>query len=214
LFEIEEKFLDIPIVGVNLSGSSDASGGELQPTGVVTGCLSAPAQGDGASDRDGKKIIIHRCCVNGLVSIAPQSAQSTCDYIPYIFLALIQDKQTNSATVVSEQVFSNPSGNAQCAEPFINKSYESRYNVLDKTILKIPVPAVNGDVAAANVIQSGMQLPFNLEWIGSMMVNFKTGTTTADVANVTDNSIHLIGYTSSSTMLPAVYASVRTEFIG
>lgn len=55
---IETKFLDTAWNGVAINASTDGAGGELQPSTGCTDCISVPAQGDGESQRDGRKYCV------------------------------------------------------------------------------------------------------------------------------------------------------------
>ena len=111
LLGVETKFLDMAISAVAIPAPTDASGGELDPTGSgCTGCLSAPAQGDTASSRDGFKISMKSIQIEGAIYIAPQINQTIQDAMSYFFVALVLDTQTNGAQLNSEDVFTNPSG--------------------------------------------------------------------------------------------------------
>lgn len=216
LLGIETKFLDIPIAAVALSAGANAESGEIQPTGIVTGCLSAPAQGDGATNRDGKKIIVQSTFIQGSINCSVQSLQATADSVPSVYLALVQDTQTNGVTIVSEDVFTNPCASANCnSQPFRNMSNSSRFRVLKSKTIMLRTPSMANDTGATGgVIQSGFNVPFKLSWKGAMPVNFSVSSTTADVANVIDNSLHLIAYTTSGTLIPTIYASCRIRFVG
>lgn len=216
LLGIETKFLDVVATSTALVAPADASSGEIQPTSGCTGCLSAPAQGDSSSQREGKKIVIKSCLMQGTVAFGPQSGQSTADTCAYVFLALVQDMQTNGATIVSEQVFANPSGSASTASnPFRNMSNTSRFKVLRTKTIKLEMPPLANDTGATGgLVQQGSQIPFTMSWKGIMPVNFTTSSTTADVANVVDNSIHLIAYTTNTSLAPSVVYQNRIRFVG
>lgn len=215
LLGIETKFLDIALVNRILQTPTDASGGELQPTAGCTGCLTAPEQGDGPTQRDGKKIIIKSVLLQGTINVAAQSAQSAADLIPMVYLALVQDTQTNGVTINSEDVFTNISADADnAALPFRNMSNTSRFKVLKQWSRKLIMPSITNNTTAGSIVQSGYNVPFTISWKGLMPVNFSTTGTTANVSTVTDNSIHLIGFVSGQNVQAAVDAGCRVRFVG
>lgn len=217
LLGIETKFLDTYNTSQGLTNPADATGGEIQPTGGCTGCLSAPAQGDGATNREGKKIVIKSCLIQGNLGILPQSAATSADTYPTIFIALVQDMQTNGVTINSEDVFTNPSGQVGLAsQPFRNMSYTSRFKVLSqrKFTVKPSLAMANDTSAAADLVQQGLNMPFTLSWKGILPVSFTSASTTADVANVTDNSLHLIAFCSATSFAPFISFQSRIRFVG
>jgi len=89
---IEKKYLDCYTSLVAIPAPTDCSGGEMQPEGGCTNCLSVPAQGDGDQQRDGKKCIMKSIFVTGAISTAFNSDQPDIDDSPIVFVALVKDK--------------------------------------------------------------------------------------------------------------------------
>lgn len=221
LLGIERKFFNAAIPATGLVSPADCSGGEIQPDTGCTGCLSAPAQGDGPENRDGKQIALLSINFQGVVYLTGLSGQTSVSSVafPDVYLALVLSTQTNGTTIVSEDVFVNVTGESVCAGmPFMNMSNTSRFRLLK--VLRIPGSRFAGMVAANNAVGttisvSSVQIPVRLyASLKGIKVNFTTGGTTADVANVVDNSIHLIGYTSSGSMAPYIAGASRMRFIG
>lgn len=61
---------------------------------------------------------------------------------------------------------------------------------------------------------AGFDVPFTLAWKGTMVVNFTAGGTTADIANVVDNSIHVVAFATSIDFVPKLVYSSRIRFVG
>jgi len=213
LLGIEKKYLDIPMTATAIATSASLTSGELPPTSVVTGCYSAPAQGDGPTNRDGNRIVITECNMQGTISCAAQNADVTADTANYVFLCMIQDTQTNGTQLNSEDVFTNPSASSiNGAQPFRNLSYTRRFKLLAWKRYKMPVPSIAWD--GDSLLQFGIHIPIKLKWKGKMPVTFTTASTTADIANVTDNSIQLVGFASVNSMAPQLVLNCRTRFFG
>lgn len=213
LFGIESKYLDVYGSLVAMGSPVDCSGGEIQPEGGCTGCLSAPAQGDSGQSRDGRKIKVTKCFVTGEIYAAALQDQADALPAPTVFVALVMDTQANGATVVSEQVFTNPNDTAltNCM-PLRNMGYTSRYKVLaHKTITLAPVTI--GTDGANTLSQIAQQKGFTLSWIGDMPVTFGTGTN-ADIANVTDNALHLIAFNNMTQWSCVLSFNSRIRFVG
>lgn len=206
---IENKFYDTGVVAGALGAPTDASGGEFDPASV--NCISAPAQGDGESNRDGKNIKILSCHVAGVIAMAKQADQTAADFIPTVMVALVLDTQTNGAQLASENVYTNPSGNAQtCTTPLRNLQYSKRFKVLASKILRLPQLQMTWD--GTNVEQSGGSVPFRFDKRLNLPVTFNG--TTAGVASVVDNSLHIIAYAENTTAVPTIYYNARVRFVG
>lgn len=213
LLGIEKKYLDCYKTATAIASSTDGSGGEYPPSAIITGCLSAPAQGDGPTNREGNKIVITDCLVQGVISVSAQANQTAADQSPVVMVALVMDTQTNGTQLNSEDVYTNPSGAAVLmTSPNRNMSYTQRFKVLKvwKKQIRIPQLAYDG----TNMEQSGFQTPYKLKWKGKIPVTFTTGSTTADIANVTNNSLQIIAYTSDTSLVPAINYNSRIRFFG
>lgn len=211
---VENKFLDCAWNGVALATSTDGSGGELQPSSGCTNCISAPAQGDGESNRDGRKYVINSAFVSGIVDTTPLADQADVVDFGGYFFALVLDTQANVATAASENIYINPSTspNAMMPQPLRNLEYSSRFRILDSCFVS-PTGAYAGtDGANTNSVSTQTQVPMKLSWRGKIIVQC-TGTT-ADVASVTDNALHLIGYCVTTGNAPKLYGKSRIRFQG
>lgn len=213
LMGIEKKFVDASISAFAIPAPGDATGGVATVTGGITGCLTAPAQGDGPSNRDGNKIVI--CEINALcnISVAPQAAQTGIDTSCIVFLALVQDKQTNLAAFTSEQVFTNPlAGALTAADPFRNMSFTSRFKVLAMKRFALRIPSAAG--ISASLEQAGFHTACHLKWKGKMPVTFTVAGTAANVNTVNDNSCQLVAFCSNASLVPLLNSNVRVRFFG
>lgn len=209
---IERKFFDAYGSDISVPAPTDCSGGEMQPEGGCTNCISAPAQGDGEQNRDGRKITMKSIFINVTVRPIVASDQADMKTAPLIFVALVLDTQANGATVVSEQVFTNPNDTAEVNTfPLRNLQYSARYKVMDhKTVSLGPATAFNDAAATGSVIGQAQTLV--LAWRGNIPVTFTS--TTADVANVTDNAFHIIAFATNTNFAPVLSFNSRLRFVG
>lgn len=206
---IETKFYDTSRAGYTILTSTDMSGHEADPTTI--NCISAPAQGDGESNRDGKKINITSMHINGVVVADIQADQTATDLQPMVLIAVVLDTQTNGAQLNSEDVYKNTSGNAALTiAPLRNLQYSARFKILGYKLLKLAPPPITYD--GANIEQGGVQASFSFNKKVNIPVAF-TGTTEG-VANVTNNSIHIIACTNNTGASPTLYYNARIRFVG
>ncbi len=213
LLGVELKYYDTSLSAASLSASSDATGAELDPSATIL--LNTIIQGDGPQNRDGRKVCMKSVMLRGVVKAGPQTNQTTTDGAASIMVALVLDKQTNGATINSEEVFTNKAAaaatNVHC---FNNLENSGRYRVLKRLQMELPVqePVYDG----TNIEMQGVELPFQISHDfgkSGLMVNYTAGTTES-VANITDNSLHVIGWTSSSATSPTVSYNARLRFVG
>lgn len=206
---MENKFYDTAVNAKAIVAAGSMAGLETDP--LTYNCISAPAQGDGESNRDGKKIIINSVDVNGVILISQQINQTIADYGAKIMIALVQDTQTNGAQLNSEDVYTNPGTSAiTCASPFRNLQYSTRFKVLavHQVIIQPPPLAYDG----TNMEQAGSFYDFRFNKKVNIPVTF-TGTTEG-VANVVDNSLHVISMASDVLLIPTLYYNARIRFKG
>jgi len=213
---IESKFLDCAWNAVGISSSADGSGGEVQPSTGCTQCISCPAQGDGESQRDGRKFVLKSAFVSGIIQTAATGDLPDAFALDGYFIALVLDKQANGATITSEDVFINPSTQARAMmpQPLRNLQHSKRFRILDSMYIR-PGGAygVQDSLLAATASINHQTVPtFKLSWRGNITVN--TTGTTADVASVSDNALHVICYSGGATITPTLVAKSRVRFMG
>ncbi len=207
---IENKFYDNLLSSSAISAPSDGSAGEHDPGGADG--LNTVDQGDGESQRDGRQIVMKKISITGLISCVPQISVTATDTNPVVFIALVLDMQTNGATLNSENVYINPlSTSLGAASPLRNLQFTKRFRVLKTRTLTLDQPTVVWD--GTNIEQGGMHKAFQMHVnLNNLVVNFSG--TTADIANIVDNSLHIIAYTSSTTCAPTINYNSRLRFQG
>lgn len=210
---IEYKFLDCTWLNVSLTASSDASSAEVQPTAGCTSAISIPAQGDGESQRDGRKYTIKSAYVSGVISFTADGDLAD----PYqnngCFAALVLDTQANGATIVSEQVYTNTGGSGlqYMPQPLRNLQYSKRYRILDSKYIPSPLMYAFTDGASTGSVSAQTTTPFSLSWKGNLVCD-STGTA-ASVASAADNAIHLLIFNAGG--LPKTFfGKSRVRFLG
>ncbi len=209
----ELKFYDTKLVSAALTTNTDASGGEHDPSATIV--LNSTTQGDGEQQRDGRKMTMKSLYLSGNCVVPGKATESTADAGCIIYIAVVLDTQTNGATIVSEQVFKNVGGNvALGANPMRNLEFSTRYRVLATKHFTMQNPAIANDTGATGgIIQQGLVKRWKM-FIKLKDLGVTFNGTTETVANITDNSLHLIAFTSSTSLAPVISYSSRLRFMG
>jgi len=206
---IELKFFDTARGLLGVSVTTDASGAEQDPASIDS--LNSIAQGDTEVNRDGRQCILKSVLVQGMVEVAAQLNQTAAHPSTIVFIALVLDTQTNGAQLNSEDVYTNPSGTVQTL-PFVfrNLQFISRFQILATRRISISRPTLTWD--GTNMEMGGLSVPFIIYKKLNITVNFSN--TSAVIANVTDNSLHVVAFSSSSSLVPRLVYNSRVRFVG
>jgi len=209
---IEKKFLDTAKADTSIGAVAALTGGEYDPSAGCTNCLSCPAQGDTEQSRDGKRIVIDSLIIKGYVRTDPAAA-STQSVPVKVFVAVVLDTQSNGAQLNSEDVFKNLSNNVLAnVDVTKNLLFGSRFRILKSQVYDLT--PIGMSAASATVAHYGMRREFDwyIPFKGGLQVNMNAGTT-ADVANVIDNSLHVIAF-STVDAVPKIGYNARIRFQG
>ncbi len=208
---IELKFYDTSLVASGLLAPTDSAGGEHDPSATIL--LNTVIRGDSEQNRDGKQISMRSISIVGTVSVAKQANQTVSDEAPHVMIALVLDTQTNGATVNSEDVYKNQSANAAlAASPLRNLLFAKRFRVL-KTV-KMDLPQAEMTYDGTNIEINGYHVGWEMHAdLNGMKVNYNSGTTES-VANIIDNSLHIIAFCSSQNLGPDINYNARLRFVG
>lgn len=211
---VEKKFYDTMLVATALGAATDATGGEFDPS--ATSMISTPAVGDSEQNRDGKRIIIKSVQVKGIVTtdginaLTNLSSATPCE----VFVALVLDTQSNGAQLNSEDVFKNlqaqASGNSR---PLRNLLFGPRFRVLKEWQLTCRAGVAANNASATTISVNGDVQEFECFLPLSLLVNFNAGTTSS-IANVIDNSLHIVAFSTNTAMTPKISYNARIRFIG
>ncbi len=207
---IENKFLDTELTAVNLT----AAWVSLNPTG--TGCtdsISVPSQGDGESDRDGRKYTIDSIMVRGHFRIAasledqavPQG-DIACRVIVY------WDTQTNSTEATATEIMD--AGETIDVLAFRNLQHSKRFRVLfDKMIImRFNNATTSGAVNTFNV--PNRRYRFNFYKKFAKGVNVTCDATTANVSSCSDNNFGIAAVCDNVIGVPQIEYQTRIRFRG
>jgi len=201
---IETKFFDV-------EAENDAFTATWAAMEPATTNLTAIAQGDGESNRDGRKYAIKSIHIKGFIEVPQQESQTAPIADQYCRIVLVLDTQTNGAQLTATDVMDG--GLAEDTLAFRNLQFSKRFIVLFDKKITLHVGRANMNEGAVNLFASPtIRVPFSYNKTFSTPIQVLMSGTTADIANVTDNSIHMIGV-SESTIATLSY-QCRTRFVG
>lgn len=204
---MENKYLDCGFV----TGLLNTSWGNCNPSSGSVGCLSAPALGDGPTENDGRTYKITSIHLKGEATIGAATGVNPPPGATHVRIVLVMDTQTNGATLDAADVMMN-------AVPaplhgFRNLEYTRRFVVLKDKTLKLNPQIMSN--AVANEYSNGTQqthFRMNKKFKNPIVVR-RTSGTTADVANIADNSLHVIACYDGNLQGGLSFTS-RMRFIG
>lgn len=172
--------------------------------------LCAPTVGSALNQRVGRKITIYKIKVHGTLSVAPQAAQSAADSATKLRLVLVQDTQTNATQMTAAQLF-NDAGNAiDTLNSFQNPNNFGRFRVWKDKMVCISNLNLAGGPTTADVIQAGWKGTFkiNITFKQPVVVHFNA-TNGGTVADIVDNSFHIIAGTDNAAYVPQLFYYAR-----
>lgn len=191
------------------TGTTGWAGGEADPATV--NALFAPTTGNDINNRIGRKVDVRNIRIKGIINCAAQADQTGADSSLTCRIVLVQDKQTNAAQLNAEDVFD--SGDAtQAVYMFRNLAFLNRFKILKDKSFTFQNPNMTFD--GTNIEQAGLRKYFkiNFKFRKPLRVTFNS-TNGGTVADIIDNSFHIIAITDSASLAPNLSYKVRTAFI-
>lgn len=174
-------------------------------------CISAVALGNTESTRIGRKMSIVGLNIRGTVNAAVLEAQVNPMAESYCRIVIVCDKQTNAADITPANVYDE--GQTENWLAFRNLQFSTRFRILmDKTIVIKPNLVAQGaiDLFATNLTK----IPWNFNLTLKRPINVLYKADDAEIASITDNSIHVIGVCSSTGPTPSLSYQARLRFTG
>lgn len=183
----------------------------VTPGTFALGTLFCPTEGNDISNRYGRKVFLKKIRLDGTIRVPAQSGVSAGDNGCTIRALLVQDKQTNGASLTGDQVLS--SGYLQpMVNAYQNTANFGRFKVLKDRSWTLQNPAIANDAAATgNIIQQGLVRQFSWSCKVNEWVNFNA-TNGGTVADIVDNSWHLLIGTDSTSLGATIAFKCRNVF--
>jgi hypothetical protein len=175
--------------------------------------LSAVAQGDGESQRDGRVYHMDSIHLKGQIQMTTAKNESVPQPYETVRVALVLDTQSNGATIAASDVFDTVTGPDYLS--FRNLQYTKRFRVLwDHSFSLHPNNAPDGNTGVNvtfTVGGGGVEFKKSITFKSPIKVVCKG--TTAAIASITDNSLHMVALASDDSLGVLDYTS-RLRFTG
>jgi len=197
----EMKYFDTVKAATNLAASNDWTGTEYDPTTYNTLCC--PIVGAGVDQRIGKMIKIMKIKVRGFFIASGQANVTTADNATQIRLLLVQDKQTNSTQAQGEDVMTSGGSASLNVNTFQNINNFGRFRVLKDKTYTLQNPNMSYD--GTNLEQAGLMKTwkFTINFKNPPVVRFNA-TNGGTVADIVDNSFHIMANISNADLVPQI----------
>lgn len=201
---IERKFVDYAVNGDAFT--TVWAGGEMEDGTALS--VSAVAQGDGESQRDGRMYYIESVFIHGhVVRAAVESAVAPLDDVR-CRVALVLDTQTNGAQLNAEDVFLTIGAGSDVLS-YRNLQYSKRFKILRDIDLVISSTGQTNEGAVNLFAAPQTIVPFKMNYKFKKPIPVHCTGTTAAVSSITDNSIHVIGTAQATSALLTYQSRVR-----
>lgn len=204
---VEKKFIDterdaaiVPTV----------AGSEADPTAAL--CLNAIEQGDGPSQREGRKATIQSVELRGSVTFNTGTTAAALEN-GCVRVLLVRDKQTNAAQLNAEDVLLDPAAASLDAWALRNLESGSRFEILADRVL-VAQPKSVGQTAAGTYASGNVIVPFHFYKKLNFVTNYSATANPPTVAQIVDHSLHVIMISSSPNIDATGRYFARVRFVG
>lgn len=216
----EIKYFDTELTATAITASANWPGTEVDPDVVpVTNIdtLFAPIEGSGINNRVGRQVAVKGIRIRGNIIANNKAGVSVADVPSYVRLIMFQDKQTNGAQAQGEEVMSDPVTNNTFMPQtsLLNLANLGRFRILKDKIFTLQNAAMTNDTGATGgVVMQGLIRTFkwNVMFRDPIIVNFNA-TNGGTIADVVDNSFHLLAVTGTTAGVPTISYSCRISYL-
>lgn len=207
----DNHYFDTERTQTNITATAASwAGSEYDPNTSAMLCLFAPTIGDDITNRYGRKIFVKKIRIAGMIKMARGAAAATGEDICRIRIIVYQDKQTNGAQSQGEDVISSGAG-SNAMDMFQNIANLGRFKVWKDKKYLMQNPAITADAGTGTIVHDELARPFKFSIAVNTWVNYNS-TNGGTVADVVDNSFHLIANAEAASATPNIVYKVRTVF--
>lgn len=211
LYASERKYFDSYVSALALTAPSTWAGTEADP-GTLN-CLFCPTEGSDIDNRVGRKVTVHSIKINGTINVPDKANLTGCDNATLLRMILFVDMQTNATQAQGEQLMSDPGAASALLNinTFQNTANFGRFKVLRDVKLSLQNPVITYD--GTNLEQNGMKRQFKLKYkfVNGLPVRFNAANG-GSVADIIDNSFHLLAACDSIDLAPTISYQARTVY--
>lgn len=197
----EKKYLDNTFTGLFTAPTTSWAGGELNPATALNLC--SPAPGTAINQRVGRKILVHKIKIRGVFGFDTTSGGSAVQFYPTARVIVVQDMQTNggaamtgiNAEDVMQASATAASGNQLCT--YANLATLGRFRILKDKKVQYSNGISAGAVGSISTDFPDIPFKCSITFRKPVVVHFNA-TNGSTVADVVDNSFHVIGIANST----------------
>lgn len=195
---VEHKYFDTSLTNSAVVIDANMTGLQKDPATLLT--LFCPQAGDDAESRDGRAAMVDEIHVKGEINFQGSEGGVYPSTGGAVFLALVQDTQTNAAQCASQDVYTNKTASVMASHlPLRNPNGWTRFNTLKTEMITKKNDAITQ--AGANDFSWNEQI-YPFEWYVKfpkpIMVRFNN-VNGGTVADIVDNSWHIIASLRGAT---------------
>jgi len=207
----ETKYFDADRDLTAIQNVAGASWANTEQDPATLNCLFAPSQGNDYNNREGRKCYVKAIKMRGYINCLAQTDATTADGAAFVRLIVYMDKQTNATFSQGEDVIASGSATLNTVASFQNPANFGRFRVLKDKIISLEAKAMSYD--GTNMEQAGLMRPFkvNIKFRKPLLIHFNA-TNGGTVADIVDNSFHVIAATSSAALAPNIVYKSRVVF--
>lgn len=224
LLGMELKFFDIIYYNASILRNDPLVGGfpascynEPSPEQNLTGIT----QGTGPSQRVGNKVTLKSVYCRGSVVFQGWTNTDIGGYITnvrnqHIFLALVLDKQANGTRPSVGSIYTKNGFLGDGFGPLRNMANTARFRVLKTWDFYRNEEGILQDSAGTS---DAPEVSKKWEWsmnLKDLQINFVPTTTTGNIADLTDNALHLVAFYEDNGYItaPTLNYAMRFRFVG
>lgn len=221
----EMKYFDTENSGLTLAAVTTTwvAGTLCDPTSTINlgdaavanpGTLFAPKATAALNGRVGRAVKVMKVKVRGQITVPAQTAQSGADASTRIRLLLVQDQQSNAASMTAAQLLNDAGAAVSTINSYQNPNQFGRFRVLkDKSWSISNLNLANDTGTTGGIVQAGMVIPFKFSYFYSQPVEVHFNATNGGtIADVVDHSWHLVCGCQSIAYAPTIAYYTRITY--
>lgn len=184
------------------------NGSEMDPNTTAMLCLGAPVIGDDISNRTGRKIFVKKIRISGVLTVPFASAETNQKEAANIRIVCYQDQQTNFTQATGNLVLAQ-GASSNAIHYGMSVANFGRFKILKDKRFVIQPPDYSG--LAGAYVAAGRQVNFKMNIKVNQWVNFNA-TNGGTVADIVDNSFHILALSNVTTMAVNIAYKSRMVF--